>query len=149
MPPTEITKMDLHREAWQYSYKKCENVPRRMECHMEVSLTTKVKRSKRPYSQQPWQNCIISCNVLVHASSSVDYGWTYQVKLQTFTWELTRRTWWRQQEQFTYLNKRKQSIWFPCCERKLVQEVYTILLTFQLRIVWQIVWRSHQWRQTT
>ena len=24
-------------------------------------------------------------NVLVHASSSVDYGWTYLVKLQTFT----------------------------------------------------------------
>ena len=41
----------------------------------------------------------------------------------------------------TYLSKRKQSTWFPCCERKLVQEVFMILLTFQLRIVWQIVWQ--------
>ena len=33
-------------------HQKCENVPRRMECHMEVSLTSKVKRSRRLYSQQ-------------------------------------------------------------------------------------------------
>ena len=44
--------------------------------------------------------------------------------------------------------KRKQSTWFPRCERKPVQEVFMILLTFQLRIVWQFVWRSHRQKQT-
>ena len=103
--PSETMKIDLHREAWQRFYQNCESIPRRMECHMEVLLTTKGKRSREPYSQQPWQNCIHSWNVLVHASSSVDCAWIYQVKLQIFTWGLTQRTWWRQREQFTFLNK--------------------------------------------
>ena len=107
-------KMDLHREAWQYFYQNCESIPRRMERRMEVLLTTKVKRLREPYSQQPWQNCIHSWHVLVHASFSVDCGWTCQVGLKKFTWGLTRRTWWQQQEQFTYLSERKQFLWFPC-----------------------------------
>ena len=35
--------------------------------------------------------------------------------------------------------QKERSTRFPCCERKPVQEVFMILLTFQLRIVWQIV----------
>ena len=38
----------------------CESIPRRMECHMEVLLTTKVKRLREPYSQRPCKNCIHS-----------------------------------------------------------------------------------------
>ena len=64
------------------------------------------------------------------------------VRLKKFTRGLTRRTWWQQQEQFTYLSKRKQSTSFPCCEKKLVHEVFMILLTFQFKIVWQIVWQK-------
>ena len=89
-----------------------------------------------------------SWNVSFHASSSVDCGWTCQVMLQKLTWGLTRRTWRQQQEQVTYLSKMNQFTWFPCCELKFVQEVLMTLLTFQLRIVWQIVWRSHRRRQT-
>ena len=98
-------------------------------------------------SPLPWLSCIFSWNALVHASFSEDYGWTYLVKLQTFTWGLTQRTWSQQQEQFTYLNKRRQFTWSPCWERKPVQEVFMILLKFQLRIVWQIAGRRHQQRQ--
>ena len=111
-------------------------------------LTRKVNRLGEQYCQQPWQNCVHSWNVLFHDSSSVDCGWTCQVRLQTFTWGLTRRTWWRQQEQFTYLSKKKQFTWFPCCDMKPIQEVLMTLLTFQLRIVWQIAWRSHRRWQT-
>ena len=64
--------------------------------------------------------CSFMWSVLGHARSSVDCGWTCQVKLQKFTWGLTRRTWWQQQEQFTHLNKLKPSTRFSCCERKLV-----------------------------
>ena len=141
-------EMGLCRKAWQCFYQNCESNPRRMECHIEVLLTTIVTRSKEPYSQQPRQNCTHSWNVLVHATSSVDCGWTCQVRLHRFTWGLTRRTWWQHQKQFSHLSKRKQSRWFPCCERKPVQEVCMILLTFRLKIIWQIVWQSHRWRQT-
>ena len=115
---------------------------------MEVLLTTKVYRLREQYSQQPWQHCIHSWNVSFHASSPVDCGWTCQVRLQKFTWGLTRRTWWQQQEQFPYLSKKKQFTWFPCCEMKPVQDVFMTLLTFQLRIAWQFVWRSYRRRQT-
>ena len=98
-----------------------ESIPRRMEFHMEKLLTTKVYRLREQYSQQPWQHCIHSWNVSFHASSSVDCGWTCQVRLQKFTWGLTRRTWWQQQEQFPFLSKKKQFTWFPCCEMKPVQ----------------------------
>ena len=114
----------------------------------EYLLTAEVIRLREQYSQQPWQNCVHSWNVSFHASSSVDCGWTCQVKLQIFTWGLTRRTWWQQQEQFTYLSKNKQFTWFPCCDVKPVQEVFMTLLTFQLRIVWHIASRSHRRRQT-
>ena len=56
-----------------------------LDTHMEVLLTTKVERSKEPYSQLPRQNCIISWYLLVHASFSVNFGWTDQVKFQTLT----------------------------------------------------------------
>ena len=128
--------------------KNYESIPRRMEFHLVVLWTTKVKRLREQYSQQPWKNCIHSWNVSFHASSSVDCGWTCQVRLQKFTWGLTRRTWWQQQEQFPYLSKKKQFTWFLCCEMKRVQEVFMTLLAFQLGIVYQIAWRSHRRRQT-
>ena len=81
MPPTETMMMDLLIEAWQYFWQNCESILRRMECHVEVLLTTEVKELREPYSQQTWQNCIHSCNVVVHASFSVDCGWTCQVKV--------------------------------------------------------------------
>ena len=99
--------MGLHREAWQYLQQNCESIPRRMEFHMVVLWTTNVKRLREQYSQQPWQYCILSWIVSFHASSSVDCGWTCQVRLQKFTWGLTRRTWWQQQEQFPYLSKKE------------------------------------------
>ena len=43
------------------------------------------QRLREQYSQQPWQHCIHSCNVSFHASSSVDCGWTCQVRLHKFT----------------------------------------------------------------
>ena len=118
MPLTETIKMGLHRKAWKYFYQNFERIPRRMEFHLEVLLATKVSRLREQYSQQPWQRCIHSWNVSFHASSSVDCGWTCQVRLQKFTWGLTRRTWWQQQEQFPYLSKKKQFTWFPFCEMK-------------------------------
>ena len=113
-----------------------------------VLLTIKIRRLKRMCSLQPWQNCTHSWQVLVHANFFVDYKWTCQVRLQKFTWGLARRTWWQQQEHI-YLNIRKQSTGFQYCKRKLVQGIFMILHIFQLRIVWQIVWRKHQERQTT
>ena len=44
--------------------------------------------------------------------------------------------------------QRRQFTWIPCYERKPVQEVFMILLTFQLIIVWQIVWQSRRQKQT-
>ena len=142
-------KMGLHLEAWKCFGQNHESDLRRTECLMEVFLTMKVKGLKGLCSLQPWQNSILSWNVSVHSSSSVDCGWTYQVKLHTFTRGLTQRTWWRQQEQFTYLNQRKQSTWYPCCEKTLIQGVNICLLIFQLKIVSQIVRRRHRQRQTT
>ena len=45
-------------------------------------------------------------------------------------------------------SKKRQLTWFPCCEMKLVQQVYMTLLTFQLRIACSFVWRNYRRRQT-
>ena len=104
---------------------------------MEVLFTTKVKRSKEPYSQQPWSNSIHEMSWFmplppwivdrsVSCSCRNSYGdWREESgdesKNNSITW-----------------TKRKRSTWFPCWERKPVQDVSVILLTFQLRIVWHI-----------
>ena len=43
-----------------------------------------------------------------------------------------------QQDPFSYLNNRRPSTWFLCCERKPVQGIFMIFLTFQLKIAFQI-----------
>ena len=47
MPPFETMKMDLHREAWQCFYQNCENIPRRMECPMEVFFDYESQQIRR------------------------------------------------------------------------------------------------------
>ena len=102
------------------------------------------ERSKRLCSLQPWQNCIFSRNALVHASFSVYYWWTYQVKLHKFAWEMTHKNAGDdQQEQFTW-PEQKETVHMISMLRKEAsdQGVFTILPTFHLRTVWQIVWRK-------
>ena len=54
----------------------------------------KVKGLEGLCSPPLWPSCILSWNVLVHASFSEDCGWIYLVKLQTFhSWGMMRRTW--------------------------------------------------------
>ena len=61
VPPTRNNEdWSSQRGMTVFFYQNCVSIPRRMECHMEVLLTTKGKRSREPYSQQPWQNCIHS-----------------------------------------------------------------------------------------
>ena len=48
----------------------------------------------------------LSWTVLIHASFSVDFGWTFLVKLQPSLWRLTQRIASQQPEQFTYLKKK-------------------------------------------
>ena len=93
---------------------------------------------KKPFSQQPRPNCIHEMSWfmplppwivdgLVRCSCRNSHeDWREESgdenKNSSITW-----------------TKRKRSTWFPCCQRKLVHEVFMILLTFQLRIVWHIV----------
>ena len=44
MPPSEMTKMDLHREARQCSWQNRVSDRQKTECRMEIYLTMKVKR---------------------------------------------------------------------------------------------------------
>ena len=99
MPPTKITKTDLHKEAWQCSNQNRVTDQQRTECHMEVWLIMKSKRLKTLCFPLPWRSCIPSWNVLVHASFSVDCGRIFLVKLQISTWGLMSL----QQEQFICL----------------------------------------------
>ena len=69
------------------------------ERHMEVLLTLKIRIFFLLIFQQLWQHCTLVWTVLVHADTSVDCGWTCQVKFHT--WRSTRKAWWQQQEQFT------------------------------------------------
>ena len=73
----------------------------------------KAKRSHGLCSPLLWLSYTPSWCVLVNASFSVDCGWTYLVKLQKSTWELMRRTLLQQQEQFIYLNERRQVHMIP------------------------------------
>ena len=52
------------------------------------------RQIKKTVLSTSWRSCIPSWKVLwVHVSFSRDCGWTYPVKLQTFTSGLMRRTW--------------------------------------------------------
>ena len=138
MHPTETMRMCLHREAWQCFFKRFARAfLEGWNVIWKFFFTTKVKRSKEPFSQQPWPNSIHEMSWFmplppwivdrsVSCSCRNSYGdWREESgdesKNNSITW-----------------TKRKPSTWFSCWERKPVQEVSIILLTFQLRIVWQI-----------
>ena len=100
------------------------------------------------YESQKMERTVLSTSVaelysvmevLVHASSSEDCGWTCQVRLQKFTWELTRRICEQQQNISLIWTNADNLHDFHVASRKPVQEVFMILLTFHFQIVWQIV----------
>ena len=68
-------RRDLHREAWQYVQQNCESIPRRMEWHVEVLLTTKVETIKRNVLSTTVAGlCTFMKGLWVHTSFSLDCG---------------------------------------------------------------------------
>ena len=113
------------------------------------NVTWKSLLSAKPYSQKtvaglyPFMKCCGSCQFL-HGLWMDMSGEVAEIHMRTDAKNLVIIV------RIIYLLEQKetQSRWFPCCERKPVQGVFMILLTLQLRIVWQFAWRSHRRQQT-
>ena len=108
MPPTETMKMDLHSKTSQCFKQNHVSVRQRPECR-KSKRQKKVKKIKKTVLSTTvgdlysFMKCCGSCQFLRGLWMDIS-GYVANVYMR----ELKQRTWKQQQEQFTYLNKRRQ-----------------------------------------